>query len=316
MKPRSELLIFPGSASTQFAAAICRELRVKPGKCSAHHFSEGNTFVRVGENVRGKDVFLVQSLSYPVNDHFVEMLFFIDAFKRASANSVTAVIPFFSYGKGDKKDEPRVSIRARVCADCLEAAGVDRIVTMELHAPQIQGFFHVPVDHLYALPVIVPYFRRRMKNGWVVVAPDVGAAKMANGYAKALGARTVIAEKSRRDHKEEAVVHRIIGHVGGKNALIVDDFTNTGGTLIATAERLKEEGARDVYAAVAHGVLTPGSADRIDASPIKELVITDTLEYRFEPLSKKVRIVSAAPLFAKAIRNIHQRTSVSALFPS
>lgn len=316
MKPRNDLLIFAGSASPRFTAAICRQLGAKPGKCSSQHFSEGNTFVRVGENVRGKDVFLVQSLAYPVNEHFMEMLFYIDAFKRASAASVTAVIPFFSYGKGDKKDEPRVSIRARVCADCLEAAGVNRIVTMDLHAPQIQGFFRVPVDHLYALPVIAKHFRRRMHNDWVVVAPDVGAARMANGYARALNARTVIAEKTRKDHSEEAAVNRIIGHVGGKHALIVDDFTNTAGTLIATSERLREEGARDIYAAVAHGVLTPGSSSRIDASPIKELIITDSIEYRFEPLPKKARVVSAAPLFAQALHNIHRRTSVSALFPS
>lgn len=314
MAQRNRLLIFPGSGSRGFAGAVCKQLAVKPGRCQTLHYSEGNTFVRVLENVRGKDVFFVQSLSYPVNDHFMEILFYIDAFKRASASSVTAVIPFFGYGKGDKKDEPRVSIRARVCADCLEAAGVDRIVTMDLHAPQIQGFFRVPVDHLYALPVIVSYFRRRVTDDWVVVAPDVGAAGMANGYSRALGAKTVIAEKTRPDLSETAIVQRIIGHVAGKNALIVDDFTITGGTLIATAQRLMKEGAKDVYAAVAHGVMGKGAAARLDASPIKQLVITDTLEYRFEPLSKKVKIVSAAPLFAKAIRNIYHQTSVSALF--
>jgi len=314
MPRKDKLLIFAGSGTKKFTAAVCRQLGVKPGKCAAMHFSEGNTFVRVGENVRGKDVFFVQSLSYPVNDHFMELLFYIDAFKRASANSVTAVIPFFSYGKGDKKDEPRVSLRARVCADCLEAAGVDRIVTMELHAPQIQGFFRVPVDHLYAMPVFAPYFKKRITENWVVVGPDVGALPMAKGYARALGAKTVIAEKSRKGHREEVVVGRIIGHVAGKNALIVDDFTISGGTLIATAERLKEENAKDIYAAVAHGVMTMGSAARIHASPIKQLVITDSLEYRFEPLPKKMKIISAAPLFAKAIRNIHRQTSISALF--
>jgi ribose-phosphate pyrophosphokinase len=315
MPQQSKLLIFAGSASPAFTQAICKQLRVRPGGNSTMHFSEGNTFVRVGENVRGKDVFFVQSLSFPVNDHFMETLFYIDAFKRASARSVTAVIPFFSYGKGDKKDEPRVSIRARVCADCLEAAGVDRIVTMDLHAPQIQGFFRVPVDHLYALPVIAAYFRKRVAGGnWVVVAPDVGAAGMANGYAKALKAKTVIAEKTRSGHREEAHVGRIIGHVAGRNALIVDDFTITGGTLIATAERLKLEGASKVVAAVAHGVMTRGSSARLDASPIEELVITDSLEYRFEAPSKKIRVVSAAPLFAKAIQNIHRQTSVSKLF--
>jgi ribose-phosphate pyrophosphokinase len=313
--PRSaRLQIFAGSASQKFTAAIAKRLGVKPGDSFTKHFSEGNTFVRIGENVRGRDVYVVQSLSYPVNDHFVELLFYIDALKRASAKSVTAVIPFFGYGKGDKKDEPRVSIRARVCADCLEAAGVDRIVTMDLHAPQIQGFFHVPVDHLYALPVIAGYFRKRVTKDWVVVAPDVGATAMANGYARALGAKTVIAEKVREDHREKAVVSRIIGHVAGKNALIVDDFTTTGGTLVATAQRLAHEGAKDVYAAVAHGVLTTGAAAIIDKSPIKQLIITDSLEYRFEPLSKKVKIISAAPLFARAIRNIHHQTSVSKLF--
>lgn len=314
MPTRDKPLIFPGSGSRQFTEAICKHLRVKPGSCDAKHFSEGNTFVRVLENVRGRDVFFVQSLSYPVNDHLMEILFYADAFRRASAKSVTAVIPFFSYGKGDKKDEPRVSIRARVVADCLEAAGVDRIVTMDLHAPQIQGFFRVPVDHLFALPVIAGYFKKKIKKDWVVVAPDVGAAQMANFYAKALGAKTVIAEKTREDHREKAIVKRIIGHVEGRNALIVDDFTITGGTLIATAAKLKEEKAGDIYAAVAHGVFTAGSAARIDASPIKEMVITDTIEHRFEPPPKKLRVVSTAKLFAQAINNIYQQTSVSKLF--
>ena len=316
MPTKDKLLIFAGSASPQFTAAICRRLGIRQGLCAARHFSEGNTFVQVGENVRGKDVFLVQSLSYPVNDHFVETLFYIDAFKRASARSVTAVIPFFSYGKGDKKDEPRVSIRARVVADCLEAAGVDRIVTMDLHAPQIQGFFRVPVDHLYALPVIAAHFRRKINKDWVVVAPDVGAAGLANAYSRALGAKTVIAEKTRKDHSEKAYVGRIIGHVAGRNALIVDDFTITGGTLIATAERLKQEKAREIHAAVTHGVFTAGSGAKIAASPIRELVITDSIEYRFEKLPAKVRVVSAAALFAKAIQSIHRQTSVSALFRS
>ncbi len=314
MATRNKLLIFPGSGSRRFTEAVCKHLGVRPGRCEAKHFSEGNTFVRVLENVRGRDVFFVQSLSYPVNDHLMEILFYADAFRRASARSVTAVIPYFSYGKGDKKDEPRVSIRARVVADCLEAAGIDRIVTMDLHAPQIQGFFRVPVDHLFALPVIAAYFRRKVNKEWVVVAPDVGAAQMANAYSRALGAKTVIAEKTREDHREKAVVKRIIGHVSGRNALIVDDFTITGGTLIATAQKLKEENAKDVYAAVAHGVLTPGSAARIDASPIREMIVTDTIEYLFEPPPEKLRVVSTAKLFAQAINNIHMQTSVSKLF--
>jgi ribose-phosphate pyrophosphokinase len=314
MPKANQLLVFAGSASQAFTTAVCRELGVRPGRCEGRHFSEGNTFVRVLENVRGKDVFFIQTLSYPVNDNFMELLFFVDAFKRASAHSVTAVIPFFSYGKGDKKDEPRVSLRARVCADCLEAVGVDRVVTMDLHAPQIQGFFRVPVDHLYGLAVLATHFRKRVTGQWSVVAPDAGAVPMANAYARALGGKTAIAEKARTDHNEVAEIRRIIGDVAKRHALIVDDFTTSGGTLIATAEFLKKEGARDVYAAVTHGVLAPGAGARLATSPIKELVITDTLEHRFEPLPKIATVVSAAPLFAKAIRSIHEQTSVSSLF--
>lgn len=312
--PRS-LAIFGGSGSPRLASAVVRRLRLPLGRCETLSFSDGNTFVRVLDNVRGKDVFLVQTLSRPVNDRFMELLFYIDAFRRASAGSITAVIPFFSYGKGDKKDEPRVSIRARVCADCLESAGVDRIVTMDLHAPQIQGFFRVPVDHLYGLSLIVQHYRRRAARGnWVVVAPDVGFGEMARHYARALGARTVIAEKVRAGHDEKARVERIIGRVAGCNALIVDDFVTTGGTLIATAERLKAEGAKTIVAGVTHAVLGADAALRIDASPIEELVVTDTVEHASRDLGKKINVATAAPLFAQAIHSIHQRTSVSRLF--
>ncbi len=315
MANSKSLAIFGGSGSPRLAQAIGRRLKLKLGRCETLSFSDGNTFVRVLDNVRGKDVFLVQTLSRPVNDRFMELLFYVDAFRRASAGSITAVIPFFSYGKGDKKDEPRVSIRARVCADCLEIAGVDRIVTMDLHAPQIQGFFRVPVDHLYGLSLIVEHFRRRAGRGdWVVVAPDVGFGEMARHYARALGARAVIAEKVRAGHDEKARVERIIGRVSGCNALIVDDFVTTGGTLIATAERLKAEGAKLVVAGVTHAVLGADAARRIDASPIEELVVTDTLEHPTRDLGKKISVVTAAPLFAEAIHSIHQRTSVSRLF--
>jgi len=315
MATSSSLAIFGGCGSPRLAKAIARRLRSRLGRCQTLHFSDGNTFVRVLDNVRGKDVFLVQTLSRPVNDRFMELLFYIDAFRRASAGSITAVIPFFSYGKGDKKDEPRVSIRARVCADCLESAGVDRIVTMDLHAPQIQGFFRVPVDHLYGLSLIARHYRQRTARGdWVVVAPDVGFGEMARHYARALGARTVIAEKVRDAHDEKARVERIIGRVSGCNALIVDDFVTTGGTLIATAERLKAEGARSVFAGVTHAVLGADAARRLDASPIEELLVTDTLEHAPRELGKKIRVATAAPLFAEAIRSIHLRTSVSRLF--
>ncbi|MCK6486153.1 MAG: ribose-phosphate pyrophosphokinase [Phycisphaerae bacterium] len=314
MSVNDRLLVFPGSGSPRLTEAICRALGIPPGRCETIQFSEGNTFVRIGENVRGADVFIVQTLSYPVNDRFMELLFFIDACKRASAASVTAVIPFFSYGKADKKDEPRVSIRARVCADALEAIGVDRIVTMDLHAPQIQGFFRVPVDHLYALPLIAEAFRGEAGPDLVMVAPDVGFGEMARRYAKALNADYCIAEKIRRGNDENAEVTRIIGDVLGKRTIVVDDFTTSGGTLDATARRLVKEGAISVSAGVSHGVLGKGASARIDAAPLKELVVTDTIEHRAEPLSGKVRVISSAELFARAIRNIHERTSVSTLF--
>jgi len=315
MAQRSALLVFAGSGSPRLTAAIARRLKLRPGRSQTLQFSDGNTFVRVLDNVRGRDVFIVQTLARPVNDRFMELLFYVDAFRRASAGSITAVVPFFSYGKGDKKDEPRVSIRARVCADCLEAAGIDRLVTMDLHAPQIQGFFRVPVDHLYGLNLIVAHFKRRtQRNGWVVVAPDVGFGEMARHYARALSAKTVIAEKVRSGHDERASVQRLIGRVAGMKAIIVDDFVTTGGTLIATAQRLVEEGAAEVYAGVTHAVLGPGASAAIDASPIRELAITDTIEHEPAALGRKTRVLSAAPLFADAIRRIHERTSVSSLF--
>ncbi len=266
------------------------------------------------ENVRGRDVYVVQGTEYPVNDNFVELLFWIDALKRASAAQVTAVIPYFSYAKGDKKDEPRVSIRARVCADAIEAAGADRVLTMDLHSPQIQGFFTKPVDHLLAMPVLVDYFKKKKIPDLVVASPDVGFTKSASRFADLLDAPVVIGNKNRRGHDERAELLSIIGNVRDKNVLIVDDFTISGGTLIEMAKACKEHGARDIYAGVSHGVLTKGSASRIAASPIKEMVMTDTIGYRYEPLPPNIRLVSVAPLFAEAILSIHRRESVSRLF--
>jgi ribose-phosphate pyrophosphokinase len=233
---------------------------------------------------------VVQGISFPVNDNFVELLFWIDAFKRASATQVTAVIPFFSYAKGDKKDEPRVSIRARVCADCVEGAGADRVLTMDMHSPQIQGFFQRPVDHLYAMPVICEYFRKKSIPNLAVASTDVGFGKQAAKYADLLGVPVVIGNKERPDHSEQARVWSVIGDVKDRNVLIVDDIVFSGGSLIAMAHAVKEKGAREVYAAVSHGVLSRGASQRIAASPIKELVITDTLEYRFDELPPNVRI--------------------------
>ncbi len=252
---------------------------------------------------------------FPANDNFMELLFLVDALKRASADSVTAVIPNFSYAKGDKKDEPRVSIRARVCADCIEAAGADRVVAMDLHAPQIQGFFHIPVDNLYALPVLYAAIERWALRDVVVVSPDIGFAKRARVCARHLGAPIAIADKERAGHDERATVLNIIGDVRGKSAVVVDDFTISGGTLVEVANTLLANGAKEVSAAVTHGVLTGDAVARIDASPLSRLLITDTVENQPIALSDKVEVASVAPLFAEAIRRIHHRESINAMFP-
>src|SRR3954463_7009893 len=299
--PFGELKVFAGQASKGLARSICPQLGIELARSETKVFSEGNVFVRVLENVRGRDVFIVQGTEHPVNDNFVELLFWIDAFKRASATQVTAVIPFFGYAKGDKKDEPRVSIRARVCADCIEAAGADRVLTMDLHSPQIQGFFKIPVDHLYAMPVFVDYFRRKQIPNLVVASPDVGFGKQAYRFAKLMEAPVVIGNKVRHEHDETAEMLDIIGQVEGKNVLIVDDFTISGGTLIEMAHACKARGARDVYACVSHGVLSRGSAAKIAESPIKELVLTDTIGHRTEAMAPCCRVISVAGVFAEAI---------------
>jgi ribose-phosphate pyrophosphokinase len=312
-----KLRVFAGSGSTAFVEAICQNLGITPGKSQTIRFSDGNAFVRILENVRGKDVFIVQSLSVPVDSHFVELLFWIDAFRRASAREVTAVIPYFSYAKGDKKDEPRVSIRARVCADCLEATGVDRVLTMDLHTPQIQGFFRVPVDHLYAAPLLVAGVEASAGKGddWVVVSPDAGYAKMARVYAKLLNAPVALAEKTRSGHDESPTIEYLMGPVKGRRALIVDDFVTSGGTIAALAKRLRQEGATDIYGAITHAICNPKMCERIAGSPITRLFVTDSVPAP-KTLPANMSVVSVAPLFAKAIDSIVSETSVSQLFSS
>jgi ribose-phosphate pyrophosphokinase len=313
--PQGELAVLAGSANPQLAGRIAAELGVPLTPCEAHVFSEGNVFVRILENVRGRDCYIVQGIHHPVNDNFVELLFWIDALRRASAQHVTAVIPFFSYAKGDKKDEPRVSIRARVCADAIEAAGADRCLMMDLHSPQIQGFFHIPVDHLYGRYVLCDHIRSLNIPDLVVCSPDVGFAKGAAAFARQLRVPVVIGNKQREDHSEQARVLELIGEVEGRNVLIVDDFTISGGTLISMAQLLQERGAQDVYAAVSHGVLSKGVAPRIADSNIKRLFITDSIEPHHDVLPGNISVVSVAHLFAEAIQSIHDRTSISMLFP-
>jgi ribose-phosphate pyrophosphokinase len=305
------MLVFAGRGSLRLTERICSYLKITQGRNETLQFSDGNTFVRILENVRGQAVYLVQSTIFPTNDHFMELLFWIDAFKRAGADVVTVIIPYFSYGKGDKKDEPRVSIRARVCADAIEAAGADRVVTMDLHAPQIQGFFRKPVDNLYALPALCQRIQTMALDNMVVVSPDVGFAKQARRYASYLGTTIAIGDKERRAHDEKASVLQIIGDVRGKSAIIVDDFVASAGTLANVAWAVAEAGAKEVYAAVTHGVLARGAMEKIDQSPIQRLLITDTVENQPVAFSAKVEVISVAPLFGEAIKRIHHRESIS-----
>ncbi|MDQ3875014.1 MAG: ribose-phosphate diphosphokinase [Actinomycetota bacterium] len=308
-------LIFAGSASRRLTAEIARHLGGRVGLGETVRFSEGTLFVRVLENVRGRDVYVVQSTVFPANDALVELLFWLDALKRASAASVTAVVPYFAYAKGDKKDEPRVSIRARVCADAIEAAGADRVVTMDLHAPQIQGFFRVPVDDLYAISYLCEEIRALGLPDLLVVSPDAGFAKKARRYAGRLGAPLAIADKMRRGHDERAEVVDVIGDVGGANAVIVDDVVFGGATLIDAADALLRRGARSVHAAVTHAALSADAVARIEGSRIRRLMTTDTIETQPVPLPReRISVVSVAPLFAEAIRRIHGRASISVLF--
>ena len=306
--------IFAGSSSIDFAQKMCKHLEIEMGKSQTICFSEGNTFVKILEKVRDKDVYIVQSIGLYPNDYFMELLFLIDAFKRSSASSITAIIPYFSYAKGDKKDEPRVSIRARVCADCLEVAGVDRIITMDLHSPQIQGFFKKPVDHLYAMPILARYIKSKNIENMVVVSPDTGFAKSARKYATFLNATVAIGDKTRTSHDEKAEILEIIGDVKGKNAVIVDDFTISCGTLVDMARALKEHGAKKIYACVSHALLGDEGLKALENSAIEELVITDTVENRKAFEHPKIKVVTVSGLFAQAVKIIHNRESLSQLF--
>ena len=313
--PPGDLAIIAGTGNPILAQTIANHLGVPLTPARAHLFSEGNVFVRIKENVRGKDVFIIQGCHYPVNDNFMQLLFWIDAARRASAQTVTAVIPFFSYAQGDKKDEPRVSIRARVCADAIEAAGADRVLTMDLHSPQIQGFFRIPVDHLYGRIVLVEHFKKLKVPDIVVCSPDVGFAKGAAAYASLLNAPVVIGNKHRADHTETVQILEVIGNVQDKNVFLVDDLTITGRSLVEMAKTLKSRGAKEIYVGVTHGVLSEGAAARIADSEIKKMFITDTIENSFDPLPHNIEVVSMSHLMAAAIRSIHDRTSISMLFP-
>ncbi|WDV47799.1 ribose-phosphate diphosphokinase [Clostridiaceae bacterium M8S5] len=310
----NDIKVFAGSSGYDFAQGICNHLNLELGKSKVITFSEGNIYVKVEETVRDRDVYLVQSIGLKSNDEFTEILFWIDAFKRASAKSVTLIMPYFAYAKGDKKDEPRVSIRARVCAECIELAGVDRVVTMDLHSPQIQGFFKKPVDHLLALPILCEYIKSLDIPNLVVVSPDAGFAKEARKYARYLDTSIAIGDKERTDHDEKAKIMEIVGEIDGKNALIVDDFSISGGTLIDISKELKRRGAKKIMVCLSHILLNEKGVKKLEDSDIELLISTDSILNPYIVNSNKIKIVSVAPLFAETIRRIHQSESVSPLF--
>lgn len=315
MTENNEIKIFAGSSGKQFAEKICKYLNIEPGKSEVINFTEGNIMVKSKETVREKDVFLVQSIGLEPNNEFTEILFWMDAFKRASAQSVTAIIPFFSYAQGDKKDEPRVSIRARVCAESIELAGADRVITMDLHSPQIQGFFKKPVDHLYAMPILCEYFKSNYDlSNTVIVSPDAGFAKEARRYASYLNRPVAIGDKRRLYHDENAEILEIIGDVKDKDALIIDDFSISGGTIVDLAKGLKEKGANKIFTGLSHLLLNEKGVKRIENSPIERVVSTDSVNNKMVTDSNKIKLVSVAPLFAETISRVHNGVSVSSLF--
>ncbi len=306
--------IFTGNSNPQLAEKICKHLELPPGKIEVGQFPDGEVSVKIKENVRGRDVFIVQSVCAPVNRSLVELLVMIDAAKRASAKRITAVLPYYGYARQDWKERPRVPITAKLVANLIVAAGANRVLTMDLHTPQIQGFFDIPLDHLFAAPVLTKYFRElNLSNNLVVVAPDVGSIKTARAFAKRLNASLAVVDKRRNSPDSVEVMH-IIGEIKGKNAVIVDDLVATAGTLCEAAEALKNNGARDIYASITHGVLSGNAIENIAKSSLKKLIITDTIPLPREKQLEKIEVLSVASLLGKAISCIHLEKSVSSLF--
>ena len=304
--------IFSGNASRRLATAICEQLKVPLGDVDVTRFEDGEVSVRFNENIRGSDVFIIQATGAPA-DHLMELLVMLDAAKRASARRVTAVMPYFGYARQDRKDQPRAPISAKLVANLITVAGADRALTMDLHSPQIQGFFDIPFDHLYAAPVLVDYFAQKKIPNQVVVAPDVGGVKMARAYAKRLGAELALTDK-RRPRPDAVEIMNIIGDVKGKNALLFDDLVTTASTLSQAANAIRKQGALEIYAGVTHGVFSPRADERLARSPIRELVITDTVDHGGTRLPKNVVELSVAGLLGEAIQRIHEERSLSSLF--
>jgi ribose-phosphate pyrophosphokinase len=309
-----ELKVFTGNAHPALAQAITEYLGIPLGKCEVFQFSNENTFVRIMENVRQRDTFVVQPLSSPVNNNLVELLIMLDALKRASAGRITAVIPYYGYGRTDKKDQPRVPITARLIADLLTVAGANRVLTVDLHAAQIQGFFNIPVDELTALYILGDYFTGRTYDDLVVVATDIGATKRARDLAAKLNAPLAIMEKRRLGNADQTQTLNVIGEVEGRVALTVDDEIDTAGSLMGVISTLIERGATEVYACCTHPIFSGPAVERIAKSQLKEVVVTDTVPVKDGKISDKVTVLSIAPLLGEAIRRIHTGQSVGAMF--
>jgi ribose-phosphate pyrophosphokinase len=309
-----ELKIFTGNGHPELAQSVCDYLEIPLGQAEVFKFANDNTFARIKENIRQRDVFIVQPTCYPVNDNLMELLIMIDACKRASAGRITAVMPYYGYGRTDKKDQPRVPITARLVADLLTAAGADRLLTIDLHAGQIQGFFNIPVDELTTLPLLGEYFAAKKLQDLVVVAVDIGISKKARDIAERLGAPLAIIEKRRMSNDDTSETMNVIGEVEGKTALVFDDEIVTGGSIVNAAKALSEQGVKDVFCCVTHPVLSKDGAQVLANSKFSEVVVTDTIPMSPEKRNGKFTVLSVAPLLGEAIYRIHKGQSVGDLF--
>lgn len=310
---RKRMMIFTGGSNLALGREIAEHLNLPLGRVKLTQFSNGEIYVKYLESVRGADVFVVQTMSDPVNKHFMELLIMVDALKRASAGTVTAVVPHYCYARQDKKTTAREPITAKLIADLLTTAGIDRLVSMDLHAGQIQGFFDMPVDHLTAVPILAGHFEEKALEDVVVVSPDVGRVKVAKKYADILGAPIAIMHKSRPQHNVAEVTH-VIGDVDGRIGLLIDDMIDTAGTICEGAKTLVERGAREVYACATHGIFSGPAVERLTKSPLKEIVVTNTIPVPDDKMMDKLKVLSIAPLFAHAILNVYEDESVSELF--
>lgn len=308
-----ELKIFSGSSHPTFVDSICKYLNVTPGEREIIKFSNENIMVKISENVRGTDVYVVQTMAPPVNDMIIEALIMIDALKHASAERITAVLPYFPYARSDKKDQPRISIAARLMADLFQAAGADRVLAMNFHAAQIQGFFHVPADQLIGGPTICDYLRTKDLSNAVLVASDAGEIKDVTHYANRLDLPIAIIDKRRYGNDEKAKARHVIGDVAGMDCILTDDEIASGGTMVEAFDFLLKNGARSVRCAAVHPVLTNSAVEKLTASPVREIIVCDTIPVHHK-VSEKMKVLTVAPLFAQAIESIHGGSSVSALF--